>query len=70
MQTRDIIALGVLVVMALGLFWNATDIRDIKEDVREVRRDVIDLRERMARVETFLEQLLKKEELVLNGRDD
>jgi len=66
MQTRDIIALGVLVIMALGLFWNAADIRGIKEDVREVRRDVTDLRERMARVETLLEQLLKKEGLVLN----
>lgn len=66
MQIRDTIASGVLVIMALGLFWNAADIRGIKEDVREVRRDVTDLRERMARVETLLEQLLKKEGLVLN----
>ena len=46
--------------MALGLFWNAADIRGIKEDVREVRGDVTCLRERMARVETLLERLLKK----------
>jgi len=52
--------------MALGPFWNAGDIRGIKEDAREVRRNVTDLQERMARVETLLEQLLKKEGLVLN----
>ena len=53
--------------MAPGLFCNAADIRGIKEDVREVRGDVTDLPERMARVETLLEQLLKKEGLALSN---
>lgn len=63
MQTRDVIALAIVVIMVLGGLLGAFD---IKGDIKEVRRDVTDLRERMTRVETLLEQLLKKEGLAIN----
>ena len=64
MQTRDVIALAIVVIMVVGGLLGGFD---IKGDIKEVRRDVSNLRERMARVETLLEQLLKKEELVINN---
>ena len=64
MQTRDVIALAIVVIMVVGGLLGGFD---IKGDIKEVRRDVSNLRERMARVETLLEQLLKKEGLVINN---
>ena len=64
MQTRDVIALAIVVIMVLSGLLGALD---IKGDIKEVRRDVTELRERMARVETLLEQLLKKEGLAINN---
>ena len=64
MQTRDVIALAIVVIMVLSGLLGAFD---IKGDIKEVRRDVTDVREGMARVETLLEQLLKKEGLAVNN---
>ena len=70
MQTRDVIALAIVIMLFSG-FWTAID---IKQDMGEVRSDVGDLREGMARmeekmtkVETLLEQLLEKEGLAINN---
>ena len=62
MQTRDGLALAIVVIMVIGGLLGAFDIKGI---IKEVRRDVSDLRERMARVETLLEELLDRNKLSL-----